>query len=697
MHTRKNGSAGLAAAIVAAIALDGGAGIRAAEPDPADGPSSLPAIQVTAHYDESIGTSDAASSGIVEGALLQDMAILRPGEILETIPGLVVTQHSGEGKANQYFLRGYNLDHGTDFATRVDGVPVNLPTNGHGQGYSDINFLIPELVDHIDYRKGPYFASNGDFSSAGSADIVYRTTLDRDFVRVTIGEEGYRRVLGAASSTSDAPLAWLAAIEALGNDGPWTHPDAMRKFNGFAKVSGGDSARGWSADAVVYDAHWNATDQVPLDAIESGALCRFCAVDPSDGGRTARDIASWEAHATDDDGYSRASAFVEHYRLALWSNFTYFEDDPVRGDQFEQRDDRNIVGASMVEGWRHDLFGRDSTTEAGLALRADAIHVSLFDTEMRHPFATVSDDRVDERVAGAYVQESTAWTPWFRSVAGLRFDAIDLTLNAQAYPPNSGRSSDTRVSPKLALVFGPWRDTELFVDAGNGFHSNDARGVIGRYDPASGDPASRAPALAGSFGKEIGVRTEAVPGLQSSLSLWTLDSESELVYTADAAGTEINGASRRFGVEWSNHYALGDRFYLDGDLAWTHARYRHGGADGEFIPNAVGKVATLGISMRNVGPWSASAKVEYIGSYPLTQDGTLRAPSSLVTNVRIERALGERIALALDVLNIFDRDFYDIAYAQDYRLAPASPLVANGITVHPGEPRQLRVSCTVRF
>jgi outer membrane receptor protein involved in Fe transport len=682
---------------------------QAAETDTADASTTtLSPVQVVGHYDNAVGTSDAASQGVILGTLLQDIPLLRPGEVLEAIPGLVVTQHSGDGKANQYFLRGYNLDHGTDFATSVDGVPVNMPTNGHGQGYSDLNYLIPELVDRIEYRKGPYFAQNGDFSSAGSADIQYRNTLDKSILDVTVGENGYQRVLMAssyplpfASTTGNgAGPTLLGGLEVMTNDGPWKLPEDMRKFNGLLRANDGNADLGWSVEALAYDAHWRSTDQVPLELIQSGELCRFCAVDPTDGGRSARQILSGEWHAQDGDGYLRASGYFEHYRLQLWSNFTYFESNPQYGDQFNQRDARNILGGKIAKGWTHQLFGRDSVTEIGAQVRHDQIHVSLFDTQSRVPFATVSDNLVSETEAAVYVQNSTKWNDWFRSLAGVRADAIKLDLTSQTYAPNSGNVSDNRASPKLALIFGPWDKTEFFVDAGNGFHSNDARGAVYRFDATTGDPVTRAPALVGSYGKEIGMRTELVPGLQSSLAIWNLNSASELLYAADSGGTEANGASQRHGVEWNNHMVVNDWLLFDADLAWTHARYANNNDNGDVgnqIPNAVSKVASVGIGVHDVGPWSGDLKFRYIGGYPLSQDGILRAPSALVANLRVQRDLNDWAALSIDVLNLLDRKYFDIAYGQDYRITSTSPQVPSGITVHPGEPRELRATLRLKF
>lgn len=659
------------------------------------------------HYNNAVGSSDAASEGVVLGELLQDRPLLRPGEVLETIPGMVVTQHSGDGKANQYFLRGYNLDHGTDFASSIDGVPINMPTSAHGQGYSDLNFLIPELVDHIDYRKGTYFAQNGDFSSAGSADIQYRHNLDHNFLDLTTGFDDYKRAVLAGSTpignekNAGQPVV-LGGLELLEENGPWNPPERVRKLNFLGRLSDGTRASGWSVDTVIYDAHWHAIDQVPLALIESGQLARYSALDPTDGGNTGRLILRGEWHDRDTNGYTDISAYVEHYRLQLWSNFTFYELRPATGDQFEQREDRNIVGTKAARGWNHDLSGVPSTTEIGIQLRHDQIHVGLLDTESRVPFTTVSDDLVGETEVGIYVQNSTDWSNWFRSVLGLRADQINMKLNSLNIPENSGSASGSKVLPKVALVFGPWAKTEFFLDAGKGFHSNDARGVIDKIDPTTGTVAAPVPVLAGSVGKEIGLRTEAIPGLQSSVALWSLNSDSELVYNQDSdlGSTSPNGASKRDGLEWNNHLVFNSWLLFDVDLAWTHARYAQmnaNGTSGDYIPNAVSRVGSLGFTVTHFGPWSGGLNTRYIGPYPLSQDGTLAAPSAIVTNLRIQRVLTPKLTISFNVLNIFNRNYYDIAYEQDYRISPEAPVVSNGITVHPGEPRELRVNLKYLF
>ena len=670
--------------------------------------SNLGIIQVQAQLSNSIESSDAASASVISDEVLTNLPLLRPGDVLDQVPGMVVTQHSGDGKANQYFLRGFNLDHGTDFATTIQGVPVNLPTNAHGQGYTDLNYLIPELVDHIDYRKGPYFANTGDFSSAGSADIYYRSSLDQNIANLTFGAFGYRRALFAGSTflkpaadpnaVQSGPVL-LGAVEIQRANGPWSTPEGLQKTNALLRLTDGTRDRGWSVDVAYYSANWTSTDQVPLSLIEDGSLSRYSALDPTDGGNTERALLATEWHQRDSTGYTKVNAFLQHYSLNLWSNFTYYENDPVNGDQFHQSENRNFMGAGLVRGWHHSFFGHDSTTEIGLQTRYDSIRVGLANTVGRAIVSTVSDDQVNQSITGLYLQNTTGWTPWLRSVVGTRVDYTSMGLTADALASNTGHASAATVSPKLSLIFGPWKKTEVFFNIGQGIHSNDARGVIYKTDPTTGLPASQVPALVKTFGQELGVRTEFFDGLKSSVALWQLDSGSELVYDADSGTTEPNDASHRYGLEWNNELTVNRWLKLHADLALTRASYNVDNANGQsgsLIPNAPPAVAQITAVFGKYGPWTGSVQYRYIGAYPLTQDGALMAPSTNLTNLRLHYEIDSNTAIALDVLNVFNREYYDIAYAQDYRVSPASPLVPSGITVHPGEPRQLRLTLMIK-
>jgi hypothetical protein len=657
-------------------------------------------IEVTGHYDNAVGSSDAASQGTIRAELLKSRPALRPGEVLEFVPGMIVTQHSGDGKANQYFLRGFNLDHGTDFATSVGGMPVNMPTHGHGQGYSDLNFLIPELVQRIEYRKGPYFAKGGDFASAGSADIAYRTRLDEPFGEVTLGQRGYQRLVAGGSGDVAPGLTALAALEVMRNNGPWTLPEGLRRTNGVFSLSGGTAAQGWQASVMGYRARWASTDQVPQRLIDAGVFKgqpfgRFDAVDPTDGGETSRYSLSSDWHNTSAAGTTKVSAYAMRYRLQLISNFTYALERPASGDQFMQRDQRTVTGLAASHAVGHSLFGLPARSEVGLQVRQDRIDVALFDTQAQTVTATTRNDRVRETMAGFYGQSAVELTPWLRSIVGLRVDQIRAQVDSRSLAANSGSASARQLSPKFTLVAGPFAKTEFFVNAGRGLHSNDARGTTITQDPKTGDPQDKVPALVASRGYELGARSEFIPGLQSSLALWKLDFDSELVYVGDAGATEAAAASRRHGVEFNNRYTPVPGLLLDADLAWTHSRF----VNGDRIPNAVDRVASIAATLRNLGPWSASLQWRYLGTGALIEDNSVRSQSSVTTNLRLGyqlSALGKGSEVTLDVFNLFNRKVNDIQYFYESQLPGEAAPVADR-HVHPAEPRAFRLTLRVGF
>ena len=672
-------------------------------------------VEITGHYDNAVGSSDAASQGTVRAELLKSRPALRPGEVLEFVPGMIVTQHSGDGKANQYFLRGFNLDHGTDFATSVNGMPVNMPSHGHGQGYTDLNFLIPELVQRIDYRKGPYFARSSDFAAAGAADISYRNSLASPLAQITLGQRGYRRGVLAGSDDFAAGVTVLGAIELMGNDGPWTVKEGLHRANGVLTASSGTSARGWQASLMGYDARWTATDQVPQRLIDAGSYAgkpfgRFDSLDPSDGGNTSRYSLSAAWHDNTAEGVAtRISAYAMRYRLQLWSNFSYALERPADGDQFLQQDARSVFGLSASQAFSHTLAGLAVRSELGLNLRHDRIHVGLFDTAARRVTATTRDDQVRETLLGVYGQSAIELLPRLRAIVGLRVDQLRTQVDALTLAANSGTARGTQVSPKLSLIAGPFNKTEFFFNAGRGFHSNDARGTTITTDPKSttGAPADRVPALVAARGLELGARTEVIPGLQSSVALWRLDSDSELVYIGDAGATEASAPSRRRGIEFNNRWTPTPWLLVDADLAWTHGRFVNVVPGADRIPNAVDKVGSLAATLRDIGPWSASLQWRYLGAGALVEDNSQRSTPSPTTNLRISRSLaalgagtgwglGKDSALTLDVFNLFDRRINDIQYFYGSQL-PNEPEPVADHHVHPAEPRTVRLTLRLGF
>jgi outer membrane cobalamin receptor len=654
--------------------------------------TALDEVEVKGHYDNAIGTSDAASQGVVGPELLRNRAALRPADVLEYIPGMVVTQHSGDGKANQYFLRGMNLDHGTDFATSVNGVPVNMPSHAHGQGYSDLNFLIPELVSRVEYRKGPYFASEGDFSSAGSASFVYRSKLDRPLADVTIGQRGYLRALVAGSREVSEGVTLLSALEQVNNNGPWSTPEALRKLNAQFILSSGSPREGWSTSLSAYSASWNSTDQVPQRLIDAGTyqgqpFGRFDTLDASDGAKTRRTSWSGNWHQSAGQEMTQLNWYAVSYSLDLFSNFTYSLERAT--DQFAQMDQRTVVGGKAFKSWFTDLGDQQSMQNTlGLQVRQDRIKLGLFDTTSRQIQSTVRDDAVNQTLVGVYGENEVGWNSWFRTVAGVRADQFNARVSSAAQSLNSGTSSGSKISPKLSLIAGPWQKTEFFLNLGKGFHSNDARGATGKVDAA--------PALVSSRGQEVGIKSQLVPDLQTSLAFWRLDFDSELVYVGDTGNTQAGRPSRRTGVEWSNHWTPGEHLLMDANLAWTHPRYSDNDPIGNNIPNAVQKVASLNLALKNLGPWSVALGVRYVGAAPLIENNAVRSASSVTTHLRVNRKLSNDVDVSLDVLNLTDRHNNDISYYYRSRVA-GEPSALDGLHVHPAEPRALRVSARMRF
>jgi outer membrane receptor protein involved in Fe transport len=654
---------------------------------------STQSITITGHYDNAVGSSDAASQGVINRELLKSRPALRPGEVLEFVPGVIVTQHSGDGKANQYFLRGFNLDHGTDFATRVNGMPVNVPSHGHGQGYTDLNFLLPETVSRIEYRKGPYFAGNGDFSSAGSADIVYLRQFDAPFANLTLGEGGFRRAAGGASVTLSQGATLLGAVELQRNDGPWTVPENLKKTNAVFTLSGGTAARGWSTSLMAYRSRWTATDQVPQRAVDGGLIGRFDSLDPTTGGDTHRTSLSGEWHGDNAFGRSKVSAYAIDYDLDLNSNFTYVLERPADGDQFKQTDKRRVFGLDARQTFEHKLGALDAKSEVGLSLRHDRARVGLFDSVARQPTATVREDKVRETLLGVYAQSAVDLVPdALRSVVGVRADHVRNRVEALTLAANGGSSRDTQVSPKLSLIAGPFAKTEFFFNAGRGLHSNDARGTTATIDPKTGDPVDKVPPLVASKGFEIGARTEALPGLQSSIALWKLDFDSELVYVGDAGATEASGASTRRGIEWNNRWIPVPWLLFDADLAWSRPRFKNG----DRIPNSVDRVASLATTVRELGPWSASLQLRYLGPGALIEDNSVRSLSSTTTNLRVSYKFTPNVEATLDVFNLLDRKVNDIQYFYESQLPGEAAPVADR-HIHPAEPRTARLTLALRF
>lgn len=662
----------------------------------------LDAVVVEGSAINPIGIADSANQGTVTAKQLENRPLLRTGELLEAVPGVIVTQHSGDGKANQYFARGFNLDHGTDFRTSVMGMPVNLPTNAHGQGYSDLNFIIPELVKTIQYKKGTYFAEEGDFSAAGAAAFDYFRVMDRGLLSVEVGQNKFKRVV-AANSSAAGPGTLLYAFEGAGQDGPWDSPEKYKRFNGVLSYSVKAGVDDFRVTGMALHSSWNATDQVPQRALDARLVGRFGTLDPTDGGETARYSLSADWTRRYADGLSKVNAYLIQSRLDLWSNFTFFQDNPVNGDQFQQSERRKIAGLNAERTWVHKLGASESETTAGLQFRQDRMSpVGLYSTVARQRLSTTREDQVTEAATGLFVSNTTRWLPWFRTTAGVRSDWYSFDVSSNN-PANSGKVRDSITSPKLTAIFSPTEKSEIYLNWGRGFHSNDARGITNTVDPKTGSPVDaegrpimRATPLVKATGKEVGLRlTDIAPGLQTSLSLWQLDLASELIFVGDAGTTEVGRPSHRVGIELANYYVPAPGWIIDADLAWSRARFSNADPAGPYIPGALDRTASLGIS-GEAGKWSGGVRLRYFGGRALVEDNSVRSPSSTLVNMKLGYAITKDLKLTAEILNLLNRNVSDIDYFYPSQLRGEAAPVAD-VHTHPAEPRALRVGLTMKF
>ena len=686
------------------------------------------------------GPPSMASQMTATGEELNARPVTRPGEILEAVPGLIVTQHSGEGKANQYFLRGYNLDHGTDMAIWVDDVPINMRTHAHGQGYADLNWLMPETVNSVEVRKGPYWANEGDFGSAGNLHIGLIDSVNKSIAEMTVGSFGYERVFGMGS-TKLGEGNLLFAGEAGMYNGPWVNPDDMRKISTMMRYSQGTAQDGLSITGMAYSNRWNSTDQVPQRAITSGQIGLYGEEDPTDGGNTDRFALSARMAGTDDAGSWKANAYVVKSDLDLFNNFTYFLTNPALGDQFHQHDSRVMTGANASRTLNGTFAGRLMETTFGVQTRNDDIDLGLTDTYQRSFLSNVRSDKVEEASVGVYVQNTVHWTDWLRTTMGWRGDYYWANVDSLFDANNSGKVSSGIGSPKFTMAVGPFNKTEFFFGAGYGMHSNDARGVTITEEPvdrvanptAASSPLGASPLLVRTKGAEVGVRTKIVPGLDLSVSVFILDQASEIVFNGDAGDTSASRPSQRYGVEWTNKYQPYSWLTFDGDLALSHARFvgydteqaqlyaslagypqaQIGNAPGNYIPNAPAMVASAGITIGEKTGWFETLRWRYLGASPLTEDNAFRSPPTSIFNGRVGYRFENGWRIQLDVLNLLNTRANQITYAYGsliktdslYNLcypvqtAPAA-VCQNGVmdyVLHPVEPLAIRLTLAGAF
>lgn len=666
-----------------------------------------------------VSNMDAASAGDVSQEQLASQPLLRPGAVLENVPGLIVTQHSGEGKANQYFLRAFNLDHGTDLATEVDDMPVNMPTHAHGQGYTDLNFLIPETVSDLHFKKGPYYADEGDFATAGAVRMDLLNVVPNS-ATLGFGEDGYRRGLLLGTTALGAGTL-LGAGDVYHNDGPFDDPDDYNRVNGVLRYHRGTSTDFLTVTAMGYHGKWNSTDQVPAHAIDDGIIGRFGTLNPTDGGQTSRASLSFNRVKRTDSDQVQFSAYVIRYKLDLWSTFTYYLHDPVNGDQMVQHDDRFVYGFKGSKTWFTSLWSMPSSNLLGVQARVDDIrNVGIDRTFEREYLSTGQKASVVEANGAVYFENSTQWLPNVRTVLGLRedefsFDVTDKMLNADhtcninsdPVGCNTGTVRANIFSPKLGIILGPWAKTSYFITVANGYHSNDARGVT--RNGASPDASPVTP-LTRATSAELGLSSEPLSRWHTTLDVFLLKLKSELVFAGDAGSTEPSGSTTRTGIEWGNTYRINDwlragfnaafsraRFDSNvdpndlgcGDAAPSHPCSRQVSITGRYIPNSPTNVIDASLTAQHPSGWFGSMRARHFGDSPLVEDNSAKSPAYTTVDLQLGYQRPGRWLLALDVFNLFDRQWNDIQYYYVSRLqgeAAARP----DFVVHPGVPLTIR-------
>ena len=679
----------------------------AAKPDAAKSDAAKP-DDVTVHAEKP--GADAASHILVSQRDLELRPRLRPGDILEAVPGLFAVQHAGGGKANQYFLRGFDADHGTDVAFFVDGVPVNMPSHGHGQGYADFHFLIPELVVTLDAVKGPYYASYGDFATAGAINLRLAESFDQSFASFQVGQFGVLRGLVVASPKLGDTWRTLLAVEGFKDDGPFVNPERLGRFNAFARITHDLGEGKLSLTAMSYSSGWNGSGQIPARAVcgegEAGApppsrfgqpcIDHFGSVDPTEGGSTQRHQGSIAYSLTGRHEDLQAMAYAISYRFRLYSNFTFFDRDPQNGDEIEQSDARFVVGTD-VRYRNHQHVGRSTfRTTLGTQVRYDGIENSLYYAHARERLSPQVDADIGETSIGVFAEEDVRLTKQLRFVAGLRAQRVDVRVDDKLESlttqgnATSGLANAFQVLPKLMWIVSPVDGWDLFASFGRGYHSNDARGAVRQVDPAR--------LMTPATGYEVGTRVTPLKGLSLSAAAFLLDLDSELVWLGDEGTTEASTKTRRYGVELSARYRISNWLYADLDGTLAHASYVANAGNGDAVALAPTRTFTAGVGARpTFGHWTpfGSLRVKALGDRPANQDGSLTAEGFVI----VDANAGVRwrdVEVGLDVQNLLGATWREVNFATTTRLS-YEPQAVNGIHYSPGWPRTVMGRFTVYF
>jgi outer membrane receptor protein involved in Fe transport len=637
-----------------------------------------------------LGTADSASQGVVGYDDFSTRPLSRVAELVEVVPGMIATQHSGPGKANQYFLRGINLDHGSDFSTFVDGMPVNFRTHGHAQGYMDLNFIIPEIIERVNFQKGPYFADTGDFSLAGSSAMKTYDVLDDGFSELTFGSQDELRFVTADSfSLADGDM--LYAFEHQQTNGHFDLDQDVRKYNGFLKYSGLIAGFQSRITFTGYDSQWTSTNQVPQRAVDNGLISRFGYIDPDLGGESHRYSLSGNFEMDDWD----LGIYASSYYMSLINNPTYFLNDPINGDEFEQEDERWLIGGSLRHRVDIELFGMSVTRTVGTDIRYDDVNeLNLFNTISTQRVGSIREDEAEEFSIGAFGELQFSLSDQLRATVGVRADYYDFEVGALRQA-NSGSGNDSLWQPNIGLAYRLNKMIEFYANYGHGFHSNDVRAAVNKVDPISGTPTDAQDVLVEGKGSEFGFRYDTLNGFNISFSAFALEMDSELVFVGDAGTTEPSDPTRRRGVELNSFYEISEGLVFDFSAAKTSGHFIGLPSNADSIPDAHEEVLAAGLTFTRRNGLTASIRLRHFSDAALTEDETVRKDGSTLVHAGASYSF-DNWEVGVDILNLLDSEDDDIAYFFESRLKNEA-LGAEDTHFHPSNPRTIRVLLKYKF
>ena len=637
-----------------------------------------------------LGTADSASQGVVGYDDFSTRPLARVAELVEVIPGMIATQHSGPGKANQYFLRGFNLDHGSDFSTYFDGMPVNWRTHAHAQGYMDLNFIIPELIQRLDFQKGPYFANTGDFSLAGSNRMVTYDSLEEGFSELTLGSKNEIRLL-TANSFEVGDGDFLYAIEHQQTNGFFDLEQDVRKYNALLKYTGDIFNIPSRITFSAYDSIWTSTNQIPERAVKNGLIDRFGFIDPDLGGDSYRysltgsfELNNWELNL-----------YTSSYYMSLINNPTYFLNDSINGDEFEQEDERILLGGSLVNEVETEMFGLPVRRTIGADLRYDDVsELNLFYTVSRNRIESLREDEAQQLSLGSFADLQFSLTDRLRASVGLRLDFYDFEVDALR-AQNSGSKNESLWQPKVNIAYEVNENLELYANYGEGFHSNDARAAINTIDPATGNPSDTLDILVQGEGSELGFRYDTLEGFNFSVAWFELDLDSELVFVGDAGTTEPSDPSRRNGIELNSFWEFTEALVFDFAATKSDGHFRGLPSGENSIPDAHDLVVAAGLTYHNPNGWTSSLRVRHFDDAALTEDESVKKDSSTLVHFGVSYAQ-ESWELGLDIINLLDQEDDDIAYWFESRMIGETASFED-IHFHPSNPRAVRALLKYKF